>query len=109
GAEMALTTFIPTLWSARILQNLHTRLVFGQTGVIHRDYEGEIREVGDSVRINSIGAINVENYTKNSDMNDPDDVMGAGQTLVIDQAKYFNFQVDDIDRVQTRPDVMTEA
>ncbi len=106
---MALTTFIPTLWSARILQNLHKSLVYGQAGVINRDYEGEIREVGDSVRINSIGAINVENYAKNSDMNDPDDVMGAGQTLVIDQAKYFNFQVDDIDRVQTRPDVLTEA
>jgi hypothetical protein len=106
---MALTTFIPTLWSARILQNLHKSLVYGQAGVINRDYEGEIRDVGDSVRINSIGAISVGNYTKNSDMNDPEDLLGAGQTLVIDQAKYFNFQVDDIDRVQTRPDVMSEA
>lgn len=106
---MALTTFIPTIWSARILQNLHKALVYGQAGVVNRDYEGEIRDVGDSVRINSIGAISISSYSKNTDMDSPDDLLGAGQTLLIDQANYFNFQVDDIDRVQTRPDVFTEA
>src|SRR3972149_1672563 len=106
---MALSNFIPMLWSARILENLHKSLVYGQAGVINRDYEGEIKDVGDSVKINSIGAITVGSYTKNSDTNSPQDVSGARQTLLIDQAKYFNFQVDDIDRVQTRPDVMNEA
>lgn len=106
---MALTNFIPTIWSARILQNLHNSLVYGQAGVINRDYEGEIRDVGDSVKINAIGAISVGNYTKNSDMTDPEVLDGAQTTLLIDQAKFFNFFVDDIDRVQTRPDVMNEA
>lgn len=106
---MAIENFIPTLWSARILQNLHKSLVFGQAGVINRDYEGEIRNVGDSVKINAIGSITVGSYTKNSDINDPEDITGAGTTLLIDQANYFNFQVDDIDRVQARPDVMSEA
>ena len=106
---MAIENFIPTLWSARILQNLHKSLVFGQAGVINRDYEGEIRNVGDSVKINAIGSITVGSYTKNSDINDPEDITGAGTTLLIDQANYFNFPVDDIDRVQARPDVMSEA
>lgn len=106
---MGLENFIPTLWSARILQNLHKAMVFGQPGVVNRDYEGEIRDMGDSVKINSIGAITVGNYSKNADMTTPQDVTGAGQTLLIDQAKFFNFQVDDIDRVQTNPDVMGEA
>ncbi len=83
--------------------------MFGQAGVINRDYEGEIRNVGDSVKINAIGSITVGSYTKNSDINDPEDITGAGTTLLIDQANYFNFQVDDIDRVQARPDVMSEA
>lgn len=106
---MGVENFVPTLWSARILQNLQKSLVFGQTGVINRDYEGEISEAGDTVKINSIGAITVSDYARNTDMNSPEDVAGAGQMLTIDQSKYFNFQVDDIDRVQTRPDVMNEA
>ena len=106
---MAIENFIPTLWSARILQNLHKSLVYGQAGVINRDYEGEIRDVGDSVKINAIGKISVGSYTKNADIVDPEDVTGAGTTLLIDQARYFNFQVDDIDRVQAQPDVISEA
>jgi len=106
---MAIENFIPSIWSARILQNLQKSLVYGQPGVINREYEGEIRNVGDSVKINAIGAITVGAYTKNSDISDPEEITGAGTTLLIDQANYFNFQVDDIDRVQARPDVMGEA
>lgn len=106
---MAVTNFIPTIWSARILQNLHKSLVFGQPGVINRDYEGEINDVGDSVRINAIGPITVASYTKNSNISDPQELTGGQTTLIIDQAKYFNFQVDDIDKAQTKPKVLDEA
>lgn len=106
---MALTTFIPEVWSARILQNLHKAQVYGQPGVINREYEGEIRQAGDTVRINAIGAISVGSYVKNTDVADPQDLVGADTTLVIDQQRYFNFQVDDIDRVQAKPEVMGEA
>jgi len=106
---MAIENFIPSIWSARILQNLQKSLVYGQPGVINREYEGEIRNVGDSVKINAIGAITVGAYTNNSYISDPEEITGAGTTLLIDQANYFNFQVDDIDRVQARPDVMGEA
>lgn len=106
---MAVTNFIPTIWSARILQNLHKSLVYGQPGVINRDYEGEISDVGDSVRINAIGPISVGSYTKNSNISDPQELTGAQATLIIDQAKYFNFQVDDIDKAQTKPKLLDEA
>lgn len=106
---MALTTFIPEVWSARILQNLHKSLVYGQPGVVNREYEGEVRQAGDTVRINAIGAITVGSYVKNADINDPQDLVGADTTLLIDQQNYFNFQVDDIDRVQAKPEVMAEA
>lgn len=106
---MAVTNFIPTIWSARILQNLHKSLVFGQPGVINRDYEGEISDVGDSVRINAIGPISVGSYTKNANISDPQELTGGQATLIIDQAKYFNFQVDDIDKAQTKPKVIDEA
>lgn len=38
---MAIDNFIPTVWSARLLKNLQKTLVYGQPGVINRDYEGE--------------------------------------------------------------------
>lgn len=106
---MALDNFIPEIWSARLLENLHKSLIFGQEGVVNRDYEGEIRAFGDTVRINSIGPISVGNYIKNTDIPAPDVLDGEQEVLAIDQAKYFNFLIDDIDKAQQNPKVMDNA
>jgi len=106
---LSVDNFIPEIWSALLLSNLNKALVFGQPGVVNRDYEGDIAAFGDTVRINSIGRITVKNYTKNSDMDTPEDLTDAQRLLLIDQQKYFNFQVDDIDKAQTKPKVMGEA
>lgn len=106
---MALNNFIPQIWSAQLLESLKKSLVYGQEGVVNRDYEGEIQAYGDTVKINSIGSITVGDYQKNTDMDDPQVLTDATRTLVIDQAKYFNFQVDDIDRAQQRPKIMQAA
>jgi len=106
---MALNNFIPEIWSARLLVSLKKALVYGQEGVVNRDYEGEIRQMGDMVRINSIGPITVGTYAKNTDIGDPQTLTDAQTVLTIDQAKYFNFQVDDIDRAQQNPKVMDAA
>lgn len=106
---MSLENFIPEIWSARLLVSLKKFLVYGQDGVVNRDYEGEIRQMGDTVRINSIGPVTVGTYTKNTNIGDPETLTDAQTTLTIDQAKYFNFQVDDIDRAQQNPKVMDQA
>ncbi len=106
---MALESFIPEIWSARLMANLQKFLVYGQDGVVNRDYEGEIRQMGDTVRINSIGPITVGTYTKNTDIEPPETLTDAQTVLTIDQSKYFNFQVDDVDRAQQNPKVMDAA
>lgn len=106
---MALTNFIPELWSARLLENLRKNLVYGQEGVINRDYEGEIRQYGDTVRINAIGTVTVGDYTRNTNIGDPETLTDAQTTLLIDQSKYFNFQIDDLDAAQQNPKVMDAA
>ena len=106
---MALTNFIPEIWSARLLQNLRKSLVYGQPGIINREYEGEIREAGDTVRINAIGPVTVDTYTRNSDLGTPEVLTDAQAVLTITEAKTFHFQVDDLDKVQQRPRVMDEA
>ncbi len=106
---MALDNFIPEVWSNRLLLSLKRRLVYGQPGVVNRDYEGDIQEAGDTVRITSIGPVTVNNYTKNSDILPPQELEDAQAILQITQQKYFNFQIDDIDDAQGRPDVMDAA
>ena len=106
---MALDNFIPQVWSARLLASLKKALVYGQPGIVNRDFEGEIREKGNTVKINSIGAVTVSDYTKNSDHAAPEALNDSDQVLVIDRAKMFNFQVDDVDRVQQMPSVMDQA
>jgi hypothetical protein len=104
---MAITTFIPELWSARLLYNLENSHV--ATQLVNRDYEGIIRNQGDTVHINSIGEITVSDYTKNTDLADPEVLATTDQTLVIDQAKAFNFQVSDIDKAQAAGDIVNTA
>lgn len=106
---MALDSFIPQIWSARLLQNLQTSLVYGQESVINRDYEGEIQAYGNTVRIHSIGQVDVGDYAKYGDIGAPQQLTDAETTLVIDQQKYFHFEVDDIDKVQQHPKMMDEA
>jgi len=104
---MALDNFIPALWSARLLENLESILVYAS--VCNRDYEGDITGIGSSVKINSIGEITIGNYTKNSNMAAVETLTDAQTTLLIDTAKYFHFQVDDIDQAQQQPKVMDAA
>jgi N4-gp56 family major capsid protein len=106
---VSLDNFIPEIWAARLLSNLNKTLVLAQPGVTNRDYEGEISAAGDTVRISSIGRVTVRDYTKNTDIVTPDDLTDAQSLLLIDQQKYFNFQIDDIDQAQQKPKVMNEA
>lgn len=101
--------FIPTIWSARLLQSLKNALIYSQVGVVNKDYEGEIRDKGNTVKIASIGAITVADYVKNTDIADPEILSDEEQSLLIDQAKYFNFFVDAIDKVQANVPLMDAA
>lgn len=104
---MAVSNFIPTLWSARLLVNLQKAQVFA--GLVNRDYEGEIASAGDTVKIGGIGAVSVSDYTKNSTTVSWQVLADASQTLLIDKAKYFAFKVDDVDRIQTNVALIDEA
>lgn len=106
---MAIDSFIPAVWSARLLANLHKAAVYTQPGVINRDYQGEITGMGDSVKINSIGAVTVGDYTKNSNISAAQTLTDAQSVLTINKQKYFNFQVDAIDAAQQNPKIMDAA
>ena len=104
---MAISNFIPTIWSENLITSLDKKYV----GVANcnRDYEGEIKNKGAIVKICGVGKINVNDYTKDSDMSSPQALSDTVQELCIDQAKFFNFQIDDVDRAQCSPKLMDLA
>ena len=104
---MAITTFIPELWSARLLYALEKSHI--ATNLVNRNYEGIINQQGDTVHINSIGAITVSDYTRNTDMAAPQVLTTTDQVLEISQAKAFNFTIDDVDKAQAAGDTMDTA
>lgn len=100
---MAITHFVPEIWSANILDTLNNSLVFAN--LANHDYEGEIRAYGDTVHITGISDIQIQDYTKYGKLTiQPATDIDAG-VLKIDQSKAFAFEVDDLDNVQARADL----
>lgn len=101
----AYQNFIPTLWSARLLANLDKTYVYPMC--VNRDYEGEITQKGDTVKINKIGDVTVGDYT--GDVGTPEELTSTQTTLAIDQAKFFHFQVPDIEKYQANVNLVDKA
>ena len=94
---MAVTNFVPDIWSAKLLVALRKAAVAGN--LVNRDYEGEIKREGDSVKITSINDVTIGTYTAHTDIT-VEDIDDATRSLVIDQSKYFAVELDDIERAQ---------
>jgi hypothetical protein len=104
---MSIANFIPEIWSKLVLDNIEKNLVFG--AVCNRDYEGEIKAAGDTVRINEIGDVTISSYTKSGTGVSPEELTDAQRLLLINQTPSFAFFIDDIDRAQGNPAVMQKA
>jgi hypothetical protein len=103
---MSLKNFIPEIWSARILGYLAKAQVLA--GIANRDYQGEITGFGDTVKINAIGDITVAAYTRATTIT-PQALSDQQTKLLIDQSNYFAFSIDDLDKAQQNPKVMSAA
>ena len=106
---MSLNNFIPQLWGDSLLTALRKNLVYGP--LFNRNWEGQIKQMGDTVKINMIGDITISNYSKDTDLASPQALTDAQLQLTITQAKYFNFEIDDVDQAQSANDgaIMQEA
>ena len=104
---MAFESWKPEVIAADVQHQLEKSLVYGQPGVINRNYEGDV-QFAKSVRIVGVGSVTVKDYTQNSDMADPDTVLDTSLEMTIDYDKYFNFKISNKDQAQTRIDIMAE-
>lgn len=105
-----LTHFIPAVWAAELMVKLRSSLVYAGPGVVNRDYEGEIRGKGSSVKITQLSDPTIGDYTEHTEF-DVEQLTDTQQELLIDTAKFFAYKVDDIEHVQVLNDggMMSQA
>jgi len=65
--------------------------------VTNTDYMGEISQFGDTVNIIKEPSINVQDYTRHATLS-ATDLTDEQLVLQVDQAKYFQFVVDDLEK-----------
>lgn len=100
---MAITNFIPEVWSAAILEALRAKLVF--PSLCNRDYEGDIREAGDTVHITGYNDVTVREYVRGQPITVDDVTDKEAAVLKIDKSDYFAFKVNDLDKAQAKADL----
>lgn len=99
---MAYANFKPVIWSKYIEHELKKFTVFKED--CDYKFEGEVGK-GKTVKILGVGKPTIGNYT-GTKINDPEAVPDSSVTLEINQAKYFNFMVDDVDKAQAQEGLM---
>lgn len=98
---MAITKAQAEVWAAEVLVSLKKNLVFAAPSVCNRDYVGDITAYGDTVHIINVSDPTVGTYTPDSDIT-IEALTDAESTLVVNQAKHFGFQIDDVHMRQAR-------
>ena len=96
-------TFIPTLWSAKLLKKFYTATVLGE--VTNTDYGGEIKGMGDKVIINTIPTLTINSYSVGASLSYEVPTPSTLE-MVIDKGFYFAFQLNDVLAHQSQPNLM---
>ena len=104
---MAITNFITSVWSETLLNSLEKEYVAVRN--CNREFEGEIKASGDSIKVCAVSAVNLFPYIKNIDLQDPQVLDDKAVRISADRARAFNFQIDDIDKAQSVPSIMRSA
>jgi hypothetical protein len=98
--------FSPVIYSKQV--QLAFRKASTVEAITNSDYFGEIANMGDSVKIIKEPEVSVQSYARGTqitaqDLNDED------FTLVVDQANYFAFKIDDIEAAHSHVNFMSMA
>jgi hypothetical protein len=104
---VSILKFRPEIWSAKLQVALRPNLLYA--ALCNTDYEGEIAEAGDTVRITSVGRPTISTYVPGVTTITPEQVTDSQRTLVVDQAKMFAFGVDDVDARQAKANVLPQS
>jgi len=96
--------FIPAIWSGKFVEKFYDATVLG--AIASTDYEGEIRNYGDTINIRTHPTITINAYSANQALT----VQRPSSALVqlqINQGAYFNTVLDDVMEIQADVDLLS--
>ena len=96
--------FIPAIWSAKLIEKFYDSTVLA--AISNTDYEGEINNQGDTVKIRTKPTITINDYTADLGLSVERPSSNIVE-LVIDKGKYFNTILDDVMEVQADLDMLS--
>ena len=104
---MSFKNFIPSVWASSINRELERAHVFVED--CNRQYEGLVSEKGDSVHILGVGKPTIKSIERNNangEIDAAEKIEDTSVILNINQIRYFNYMVGDIDKAQSENGVM---
>lgn len=104
---MAYQNFIPGVWSEEINRELERLCVFVED--CNTKYEGSVSKKGESITILGVGKPTIKSLTKaqrNNDIDEAEEIEDTSVIMYINQIRYFNYKVGDIDKAQATGGVM---
>jgi hypothetical protein len=95
--------FIPTLWSGKLLAKFYQNTMLSE--VANTDYEGELKNQGDTIRIRLAPSISISDYTVGQTLSYevPTPIF---QDMQVNKGKYFGVQVNDVLAYQSDMNLM---
>ena len=103
---MALS-FLSEVWSGRLLIDLEDESVYKMRA--NRNYSTDAQNATKVHIGRLVTDIAISDYSRNTDLADPEVLTDEDIELSLDQQKSFHFYVDSIDRVQQAPEMMSDA
>ena len=98
--------FSPTIYSQKVQKQFRKKSV--AKDITNSDYFGEIANYGDSVQIIKEPEIQIVDYSRGQQMVSQD-LQDEDFSLIIDRARAYQFQVDDIEKKQSHVNWMDLA
>jgi len=102
--NLASTGFIPQIWSGKLVEKFYANTVLA--AISNTDYEGEIRNQGDTVKIRTKPTVSIKDYRADGDL-EIERPTGNVLDLNIDKGKYFALALDDVMEIQSDLNIMS--
>lgn len=98
------TGFIPEIWSGKLVEKFYASTVLA--AISNTDYEGEIKNKGDRVKIRTKPTVTIRDY-KSDGLLGLDRPTGGTVELFIGNGKYFSLILDDVMEIQSDLNVLS--
>jgi len=104
GNTLQSTGFIPEIWSGKLVEKFYASTVLA--AISNTDYEGEIKNKGDRVKIRTKPTITIHTYDADGALVF-DRPSGSNIELYIGNGQYFSLILDDVMEIQSDLNILS--